>query len=87
MLEWYLLKAHLVVLVKQHYLLERILSYSLLTMICHLSMPICSAQSYIFQKSNAKYNKKSYEECDNDETLIALCESSGAEKVAIFFRK
>ncbi|VDA98671.1 hypothetical protein BANRA_05088 [Klebsiella pneumoniae] len=50
------LKAHLVVLVKQHYLLERILIFTI-----NNDMPFInanmSAQSYIFQKSNAKYNK------------------------------
>lgn len=39
-----------------------------------------------FKRAMQNITKKSYEECDNDETLIALCELSGAEKkVAIFF--
>lgn len=48
-------------------------------------MPICLCPKLYFSKSNAKYNKKSYEECDNDETLIALCELSGAEKKWQYF--
>ncbi|MEI2350777.1 hypothetical protein V7R93_13915 [Klebsiella pneumoniae] len=33
-----------------------------------------------FKRAMQNITKKSYEECDNDETLIALCELSGAEK-------